>query len=68
MTPEEENVLIKAENTALREQVTKLLAQVEDLQARLAKDSHNCSKPPSSEGLARKTRSLRRRSGKKPGG
>jgi transposase len=52
----------------LREQVALLAAQVQDLQARLAKDSHKSSKPPSSDGLARKTKSLRRRSGKKPGG
>jgi transposase len=45
-----------------------LQARVEELEARLAKDSHNSSKPPSSDGLARKTQSLRRRSGKKPGG
>ena len=45
-----------------------LQARVEELEARLAKDSHNSSKPPSSDGLARKTKSLRRRSGKKPGG
>jgi transposase len=68
MTLEDENVLLKAENAALREQVSMLVAQVQDLQARLAKDSHNSSKPPSSDGLARKTKSLRRRSGKKPGG
>ena len=68
MTPEDENVLLKAENAALREQVSMLVAQVQDLQARLAKDSHNSSKPPSSDGLGRKTKSLRRRSGKKPGG
>lgn len=45
-----------------------LLARVQELEARLAKDSHNSSKPPSSDGLVRKTKSLRRRSGKKPGG
>jgi hypothetical protein len=46
MTPEEENVLLKAENVALREHAPWLVAQVQDLQARLAKDSHNSSKPP----------------------
>lgn len=45
-----------------------LQARVQDLEARLAKDSHNSSKPPSSDGLVRKTKSLRRRSGKKRGG
>ncbi|HKV85377.1 MAG TPA: IS66 family transposase [Ktedonobacterales bacterium] len=78
MTPEEENAILKAENTALRaqvrelpalrEQVTALLARVQELEAQLGKDSHNSSKPPSSDGLARKTKSLRRKSGKQPGG
>jgi transposase len=68
MHPEDENVLLKAENAALREQVTVLAARVQELEARLAKDSHNSSKPPSTDGLGRKTKSLRRRSGKKPGG
>jgi transposase len=45
-----------------------LHARVQELEARLAKDSHNSSKPPSSDGLGRKTKSLRRRSGRKPGG
>jgi transposase len=49
-------------------QIILLLARVCELEGRLGKDSHNSSKPPSSDGLARKTRSLRKRSGKKPGG
>lgn len=70
-TPEERIAELEAENAALREQVRELAAQVQVLQARLAQDSHNSGKPPASDGLARKgakTRSLRRRSGKKPGG
>lgn len=51
-----------------REQIAVLLARVRDLEARLAKDSHTSGKPPASDGLARKTRSLRKHSGKKPGG
>jgi transposase len=58
-----------AELAVLRAQIQELTAQVQDLQARLAKDSHNSSKPPSSDPLGRKRpRSQRRRSGKKPGG
>jgi transposase len=44
---------------------------MQELGARLAKDSHNSHKPPLSDGLgraARKTKSLRRKSGKKPSG
>lgn len=51
-----------------------LNARVQELEARLAKDSHNSSKPPSSDGLARKPKSLRpakgqsgRNSGGQPG-
>ena len=68
MTLEERIAELEAENAALREQVTVLAARLQELEARLAKDSHNSGKPPSSDGLARKTKSLRRRSGKKPGG
>src|SRR5258708_2615908 len=65
---ETENARLRAAYATLREQVARLLERVQVLEARLAKDSHNSSKPPSSDGLTRKTRRLRRRSGKKPGG
>ena len=44
-----------------------LSEEVEELKGRLVKDSHNSSKPPSSDGL-RKPKSLRKVSGRKPGG
>ena len=48
--------------------VHKLSARVEELEGRLRKDSHNSSKPPSSDGLSKKNQSLRQPSGRKPGG
>jgi transposase len=72
---EAENARLRADNSALqvgnamlREQVAGLLERMQVLEGRLAKDSHNSSKPPSSDGLRRKTKSLRKPSGKKPGG
>jgi transposase len=41
---------------------------VHDLLGRVDKDSHNSSKPLSSDGYAKKTRSLRQKGSKKPGG
>ncbi len=78
MTPDERIVALEAENTALRvrvdeiprlqAQIEELAAQVQELRARLAKDSHNSSKPPASDPLGwKRPRSQRRRSGKKPG-
>ena len=54
----------------LQEIVNALTAQVQELKARLDKDSHNSSKPPSSDGYAKKPapQSLRSKTGRKPGG
>ena len=48
--------------------IQKLEARVHDLETRLAKNSSNSSKPPSSDGLKKKPKSQREKSGKKPGG
>jgi transposase len=63
LTSEQKDDLIRA----LFKQVQMLTARVLELEVRLSKDSHNSSKPPSSDGL-KKTSSLRRPSGKLPGG
>jgi hypothetical protein len=58
----------QAQLDALLAQVAALSAEVADLRARLGQNSRNSSKPPSSEGLAKPApRSLRRRTGRKPG-
>jgi len=44
-----------------------LQACVHELETRLSKDSSNSSKPPSSDGLKRKPKSLRKQSNKKNG-
>ena len=48
--------------------VQMLSLRVGELEGRLRKDSHNSSKPPSSDGLSKKNQSLREASGRKPGG
>jgi transposase len=67
MTEEEANRL-RQENAELKEALAQrdrhieelegrlmsALLRIEELERRLAKDSHNSSKPPSSDGLARK--------------
>lgn len=45
-----------------------LTTRIQELESRLKKDSHNSSKPPASDGLAKKTKSLRHRTGNPPGG
>ncbi len=52
-----------------RETRKRLEAEVADLKARLGMNSRNSSKPPSSDGLAKPSpKSLRGKSGRKPGG
>src|SRR2546425_5792800 len=72
---ESENAALRAENAALREertilvqQMEHLLARLQEVEGRLVKDSHNSSKPPSSDGPACKRGRRRAKSGKKTGG
>jgi transposase len=80
MTEEEANQL-RQENTALKEvraqkerRIEELegglmstLRGIEELERRLAKDSHNSGNPPSSDGLARRSK-RHQKSGKPSGG
>jgi transposase len=75
MTPEERLDQLEQENRELREQLARkdeqieqLIQQVQALQDRLSKNSHNSSLPPSSDRFGRQPKSLRKKSGKKPGG
>lgn len=75
MKLDERIAVFEAENRQLRHALDAALAQnvllverVQELEAHLAKDGPNSGKPASSGGLARRTKSQRKRSGKKPGG
>lgn len=65
---EEALAQMSAQNTDLQAQNQALLGRVRELEARLSKDSHNSGKPPSSDGLARKPKSLRPKGDKPTGG
>jgi len=59
---------LQIENSELEKEKDELKDQLISLQEKLNKDSHNSSKPPSTDGFKKKTKSLRKPSGKKPGG
>lgn len=59
---------LKAANARLAEANAALQARVAELERRLGMDSSNSSKPPSSDGLRKPARSIRRgESGRRPG-
>jgi transposase len=75
MTANEQIAALEAMNASLQQliatqqaEIAMLREQVKRLEGQRAKDSHNSSKPPATDGIKRKTKSLRERSGKKPGG
>jgi len=61
---------LEASIQLLKKQVEEQAQKIHELEARLAKNSSNSSKPPGSDGLRKepKTTSQRGKSGKKPGG
>lgn len=70
---EEKLVRLELENAWLREQNAALADRISALERRLGLNSGNSGQPPSSDGLKkpraeRRTRSLRGRTGRKPGG
>jgi transposase len=65
---QEQITLLERERSLQQQQISQLSEQVKGLQERLAKDSHNSHLPPSSDRFGRQPRSLRKKSGKNPGG
>jgi transposase len=66
---QQQNEFLQATIIKLNENICNFTAQVEELQEQLNRNSHNSSKPPSSDGLTKpKPKSLRKPGGKTPGG
>ena len=71
MSLREELVVAHAVSVRVSEELELAVQRIAELEARLASNSQNSSKPPSSDGLAKpapKTRSLRGKTLRKPGG
>jgi len=58
----------KAEIETLSKENKLLIKRVNSLESQVNKNSNNSSKPPSSDGFKKKTKGLRTKSGKNPGG
>jgi transposase len=65
---EQENAELRAQLAEAYQQISQLAQRVQRLEGQLAKDSHNSSKPPSSDGPRRKPHRQRQRSEKPTGG
>jgi hypothetical protein len=63
----ERTARLRAQVEALTAQAEPLAAQAGDRQTRAAMDRHTSPKPPTSDGLKRRKKSLEKKSGKKPG-
>jgi transposase len=59
---------LQAHTNELEGQIEVLQDRVKVLEGRQAKDSHNSNLPPSSDRVVRRPKSLKQKSGKKPGG
>lgn len=64
----EENRILREENRILREENREFKEEIKELKSSLNMDSHNSSKPPSSDCFKKKTKNLRSHSGKTSGG
>ncbi len=63
-----ENADLRTKLAAVSEMLTEVTHRLEGLETQQAKDSHNSHLPPSSDRFHRQPKSLRTKSGKKPGG